>query len=116
MNGDKTVNAHFAATGVEEGKLDLMADNYLTVSPNPTSDATDIRYQISDNTNVTLEIYDVSGKLVRSFNLESSIMNRESALSWRGDDNVGRRVPGGAYFIKFKAGDYRTTTKLLLIR
>jgi hypothetical protein len=116
MDDNKTVHAYFTETGVEEGKLALMSKNYLTVSPNPTSDVTNIKYQVSDNADVNLEIYDVSGKLVRSFDLETSIVNRESALSWRGDDNAGRRVPGGVYFIKFKAGDYRTTTKLLLIR
>jgi len=116
MNGDKTVTAHFAVTGVEEGKLALMSKNYLTVSPNPASNVTNIKYQITDNTDGTLEIYDVSGKLVRSFNLESTIVNRESALSWQGDDNNGRQVPGGVYFIKFRAGDYRKTAKLLLIR
>ncbi|KPK72279.1 hypothetical protein AMJ87_05200 [candidate division WOR_3 bacterium SM23_60] len=116
MNGNKTVNAHFAQTGVEEGKVVLTNKDYLTVFPNPASGVTDISYQITDNTNGALEIYDVSGKLVRSFNLESSIVNRESMLSWRVDDNAGRQVPGGVYFIKLRAGDYRTTTKLLLIK
>jgi hypothetical protein len=116
MNNNKTVNAHFNQIGIEEGKLALMNKDCLTVFPNPASGVTDISYQITDNTNGTLEIYDVSGKLVRSFNLESSIVNQESTLSWRGDDNAGRQVPAGVYFINFKAGDYRTTTKFLLMR
>jgi hypothetical protein len=116
MNGDKTVNANFTYTGVEEGKMGLMASTYFNISPNPTSGRTDIRYQISDNGNATLEIYDASGKLVRSFDLESRIMNHESTIRWDGTDQANRQVGSGVYFIKFKAGDYRTTMKLLLIR
>jgi flagellar hook assembly protein FlgD len=75
-----------------------------------------IRYQITDNSNALLEIYDVSGTLVRSFDLESSIMDHESVISWSGEDNTGRKLPGGVYFVKFRAGDYQVTDKLLLIR
>ena len=116
MDGNKTVYANFIETGVEEGKAGLMASNYLDISPNPSTGLTDIRYQITDNSNALLEIYDVSGTLVRSFDLESSIMNQESAISWQGEDNTGRKLPGGVYFVKFRAGDYQTTNKLLLVR
>jgi hypothetical protein len=116
MDANKTVYANFIETGVEEGKAGLMASNYLNISPNPTTGMANIRYQITDNSNALLEIYDVSGTLVRSFDLESSIMDHESVIAWSGEDNTGRKLPGGVYFIKFRAGDYQTTNKLLLIR
>jgi hypothetical protein len=116
MDANKTVYANFIETGVEEGKAGLMASNYLNISPNPTTGMANIRYQITDNSNALLEIYDVSGTLVRSFDLESSIMDHESVISWSGEDNTGRKLPGGVYFVKFRAGDYQVTDKLLLIR
>ena len=92
----------------------------LKVSPNPFTHQTQIRYLIMDSRflmqNPRLEIYDVSGRLVRSFNLESSIQNQGSAISWRGDDNAGRKLPSGVYFVKFSSDDYEETEKVLLIR
>lgn len=120
MNGDKTVNAHFAVTGVEEGKLALMAKNYLTISPNPTSGATDIRYMIHDTGHmiydITLQIYDIYGRLVKSFNPESWIMDHASTIAWDGTDQTNRQVGSGVYFVKFRAGDYQVTNKLLIVR
>jgi len=116
MDDNKTVYATFVVTGVEEGKQGTTASNYLNITPNPTNGKTDIRYQITDNSNALLEIYDVSGTLVRSFNLESSTINQGTAISWSGEDNAGRKLPGGVYFVKFRAGDYRVTEKLLLVR
>jgi hypothetical protein len=117
MDANKNVSATFVPdTYVEENKLIGAGVTHFNITPNPTSGKTDIRYQISDNSNATLEIYDATGQLVKSFDLESSIMNHESAISWYGDDNAGRKLPGGVYFVKFRAGDYKETQKLLLIR
>lgn len=63
-----------------------------------------------------MRIYDVSGRLVKSFNLESNIQNQGSTISWHGDDDAGRKLPSGVYFITLQAGDYRTAEKVLIIR
>jgi flagellar hook assembly protein FlgD len=63
-----------------------------------------------------IEIYDASGRLVKWLNLESSIENQGSAISWRGDDDAGMKLPGGVYFIKLTAGNLEETKKVLLIR
>ncbi|MEO0183601.1 MAG: hypothetical protein ABIL40_09020 [candidate division WOR-3 bacterium] len=46
-----------------------------------------------------IKIYDVSGRVVKSFNLESCILNHESSITWFGDDNLERELPAGVYFI-----------------
>jgi hypothetical protein len=109
----------------------------IAVTPNPFRHYTNIRYMIHDtgytieegNENIggsagraseyqnpELKIYDVLGKLVKSFHLESNIVNRESAVSWDGKDCLGHSLPDGVYFLTLTAGDYSTTEKLLLIR
>ncbi|UCG31493.1 MAG: T9SS type A sorting domain-containing protein [candidate division WOR-3 bacterium] len=35
---------------------------------------------------------------------------------WNGTDDTNRKLPSGVYFLKFTAGDYTATQKLLLIR
>ncbi|MBE0433431.1 NF038122 family metalloprotease, partial [candidate division WOR-3 bacterium] len=111
MNGDRIVTANFTYTGVEENKLGLIAGNHFSITPNPASGIVSIRYQTADPSRVDLVIYDASGQLVRSFHAESSIPNQESVIAWHGEDNGGRKLPGGVYFVKFEAGDYQETVK-----
>jgi hypothetical protein len=48
----------------------------------------------------TLKVYDASGRCIRSFHLESCIVNRESVVSWDGRDVDGKQLPPGVYFIR----------------
>jgi flagellar hook assembly protein FlgD len=73
----------------------------------------DTRYKIQD---IRLKIYDVSGRLVKSFNLESCIMNHESAILWDGDDSSGRKVPAGVYFVRLEADGYTMVEKVIFLR
>jgi hypothetical protein len=120
LDDNKTVYATFIETGVEEGKSGIMASNYLNISPNPTTGQTDIRYMLHDTgymiNDITLQIYDIYGRLVRSFYPEAGILDRESTISWDGTDQTNRQVGSGVYFVKFRAGDYQATNKILLVK
>ena len=94
----------------------------LQVNPNPFSQMTDIRYQIIDSgyktadAEVEIKIYDAIGRLVKSFNRESGIMNHGSTISWDGTDQANRQLGSGIYFVILQAGEYTETLKLLLVR
>ncbi len=88
----------------------------LNVSPNPFHTITDIRYQITDIGEYKLRIYDATGRLVKSLDLESSMENQVSAISWRGDDNAGRKLPGGVYFVTLQSSDSKIVEKAILIK
>ncbi|MEO0226888.1 MAG: M14 family zinc carboxypeptidase [candidate division WOR-3 bacterium] len=92
----------------------------FTVFPNPFRDRLDIRYRVPDTGDVgqgfSLAIYDVSGRVVRSFNLESSIQNQVSSVVWDGTDDSGRRLPAGVYFVRLEAGDFKKVEKAILLR
>jgi hypothetical protein len=93
---------------------------FLQIYPNPFTYATNIRYSISETRSLkpaaTLKIHDASGRIVRSFNLKSGIMNHGSVITWHGDDDAGRELPGGVYFLTLTAGEHGVTEKLLLVR
>ncbi len=63
-----------------------------------------------------MRIYDVSGRVVKSFNLESYIMNQASRIVWDGSDDSGRRLPAGVYFVKLEAGGFNKVVKVILLR
>jgi hypothetical protein len=92
----------------------------LQVDPNPFVHVTNIRYMIQDSRSTIqepkLSIYDTSGRLVKSFDLESCIMDHESAVSWDGTDQANRRVPEGVYFVRLGTGEQQATAKIILIQ
>jgi len=102
------------AVDVDEGKAkDKQALN-LNVYPNPFRTKTDIRWEITDNSEKTktLKIYDMTGRLVKSF---TDIGHRSSVI-WDGTDETCSSVPSGVYFLEVRAGSVSETRTLLLIR
>jgi hypothetical protein len=89
----------------------------LNVSPTLFSKQTTIYFSIGQSAkSIELKIYDATGRLVKSFNPGSSIQNQESALVWNGNDNAGRKLPSGIYFITLQNGDSKFVEKAVLLR
>jgi hypothetical protein len=100
----------------------------LSVMPNPFSKLTYIKFQAPNSkSQVTMKIYDVTGRIIKSFNLASPASLREagracllplaSAVSWNGKDDKGKIVPSGVYFCMIKIDDrFSQTKKLLLLK
>jgi len=103
--------------------------SYLRVTPNPFRTKTDIRLQITDNgiqtdnrygitdrnlQIVKLQIFDISGRLVKSFSL--SDIGHQLSIIWRGEDDAGRALPPGVYFFTLKSGDHTEIVKAVYVR
>lgn len=86
------------------------------VRPNPFSQDTVVSYDVGSACgNVKLDVFDVSGRLVRTLVNAPSDRGRFS-VAWDGADGSGRAVAGGVYFIRMSAGNWQTTGKAVLIR
>ena len=92
----------------------------LEIYPNPFRSKTDIRYQISNKGYIAkstgIKIYDVTGRLVRSFSLSAPYSSLPAVITWSGNDDLGRALPGGVYFIQLESGSNRITKKALLLK
>uniref|UniRef100_A0A7C4TAW4 T9SS type A sorting domain-containing protein n=1 Tax=candidate division WOR-3 bacterium TaxID=2052148 RepID=A0A7C4TAW4_UNCW3 len=84
--------------------------------PNPFLERTKISYSIANPCKVSLRIYDVSGRLVKTLVEGQTQKPNSYTLIWSGTDNQNRRLSSGVYFIRMEAGDFRATKKLMLIR
>lgn len=126
-NGNDNISILFN-TGVgikeEETKLNITKP-FIKVSPNPFSTKTDISFQVSGvrgatntshPTSITLNIYDISGRLVKSFSLFSPHSSLIMNVSWDGKDSKGNILPSGVYFCKLKTNKEIVTSKILCIR
>ena len=92
----------------------LLLSNY----PNPFNPETWIPYQLAKPADVTLTIYDIRGRVVRTLRLGHQpagfYQNRSKAAHWDGRNYLGEKVATGVYFYTLKAGDYIATRKLLI--
>jgi hypothetical protein len=109
------------STQIEETEeLNTVGYFNISVSPNPFTHLTNIRYTIHDSgytiEKPTLSIYDASGRLVTLFNHESCIMDHESTIRWDGHDIDGNQVPAGVYFLQAITSEGKHTIPLLLVR
>ncbi|TPW14925.1 MAG: hypothetical protein FD129_997, partial [bacterium] len=73
-------------------------------APNPFSDATTIRFQVSRPGTTTIELFDVRGALCRRWTRDD-LATGEQAWSWDGRDDLGVPVSSGVYFARVALPD-----------
>lgn len=106
--------------GINESNDKDVATISLTVTPNPFSNCTDIRYETTDNRHISsaedvdIRIYDTSGRLVRKFEQVSAIGHQSSVL-WDGTDEAHRRLGSGVYLCELKTHNARSIEKIIYI-
>ncbi len=83
--------------------------------PNPFNPETRIRFQLAENSDVKLMVYDVLGRKVRT--LVSDRMNAgHHVINWDGLNDAGTDVASGMYVYRIKAGNFIAHRKMLLVR
>ena len=86
--------------------------------PNPFNPETWIPYQLSEPAEVTLDIYAIDGKLVRTLALGHQpagfYQSQSRAAYWDGRNPLGEPVASGMYFYTLKAGEFTATRKMLI--
>lgn len=83
-------------------------------SPNPFDLATDIRYRLEEGGPVHLDVFDASGRQVRSL-IDAVQPAGEFSATWdaRGDD--GRLVTPGVYFYRLNLGSASEMKKMIVV-
>jgi serine protease len=113
--------------GYAWGKLKGMSKNMTPDStifyqnyPNPFNPDTWIPYQLAEGAEVLINIYSVSGKLIRTLDLgfknAGFYLDKDSAAYWDGNNSSGEKVSSGIYFYNVKAGDFMATRKIIITR
>src|SRR5436190_3509364 len=87
----------------------------LTNYPNPFSHSVIITYSIPQNTKVSLKIYDVMGRSIKTL-VNAKVAAGIYNIQWNVSDEKGNAVPAGIYFLRMQAGSYTETKKLMIIK
>jgi hypothetical protein len=84
--------------------------------PNPFGSSTTIEFVLPKPVEVSLRIYDVAGRLVRTVLLNDSRSSGEHRTTWDGQDELGRPVTPGVYLYRLTAGDISETRRMTIVR
>lgn len=103
------------AVAEEPGLMNLVAHQTLAVCPSVSAGEMTIVYRTADGVkNVGLQIYDAGGRLVKTFaRLKTGPFCQ---VPWFGEDETGRKVPTGIYFMRLELDDLKVVEKALIIR
>lgn len=83
--------------------------------PNPFNPQTTIEFSLPKNEQVTLNIYDISGRLVKRL-VNGLTPAGAHTLIWDGLDDHGLQVSSGTYIYRMVAGKHVETQKMTLVR
>ncbi len=85
------------------------------VSPNPFSEAAVISYSAPTAASVSIDVYDVNGRLVQTV-FSGQVEAGTHQAVWNGTDSAGSRVARGIYFCRMHAGEFSATEKIVMLR
>ena len=88
--------------------------------PNPFNPETWIPFRLAEDSQVSLTIYDRTGRVVRSLDVghrpAAVYESRAKAIYWDGRNDFGERVASGMYFYTLTAKDFSATRRMVILK
>lgn len=102
-------------TAISDGDPVTEGFELLQNYPNPFNPQTNIEYRISDIGYVSLAVYDVLGRKVRTL-VGETMQPGSYTVTWNGRNDTGVTVSSGIYFYRLAAGEFIRTRRMLLMQ
>jgi hypothetical protein len=83
--------------------------------PNPFNPSTTIQYEVGKTADVNITIYNVQGQKVKAL-VNAKKTAGKYTVAWDGKNDASNRIASGVYFMKMKAGDFKQTRKLIMLK
>ena len=119
----KVTNEHLknAVLSVNLGGIGKPNENQLLQNyPNPFNPETWIPYQLSEDSSISVSIFDTTGQLVRTLSLgfqpAGFYNSQERAAYWDGHNTLGERVASGVYFYQLITPSFQQTRRLVILK
>jgi hypothetical protein len=105
-----------AAQGWQDGTAAVLYQN----QPNPFNPETWIPYELREDADVAIKIYEATGRLIRTLNLGRKsaglYTDNGKAAYWDGKNEADEQVASGIYFYNMQAGEFSATKKMIVAR
>ncbi len=96
--------------------VDGSSSLHLVPTPNPSSGETEVRFSMSGGADrVFCEIFDVSGRIVRTF-APRTLDEGTATFLWGGTADSGAESASGVYFARVEAGDLTREARIVRLR
>ncbi len=82
----------------------------VSVFPNPASGEVSVRYRVSENGRVKVELYDIYGKLIKV------LVNDKQTAGQHTLRFNGSALPAGVYTCRVKSGSTIAATKITILK
>lgn len=90
----------------------ILQKNY----PNPFNPSTEISYSIPRKMQVTIQVYNMLGQVVKTLVDNSTQTTGDYKIRWNGTDNSGAKVGSGVYFCVLKTKTETESQKMILLK
>lgn len=83
--------------------------------PNPFNPSTEIRYELGSEQTVRLQVYDLSGRMIRTL-VDGHRQAGVHAEVWNGKDDSGRNAASGSYYVRLESSQGIDHCKVMLLK
>ena len=83
--------------------------------PNPFNPTTNLSYELSTESYVTITVYDLLGNVVRNLVSENQSSGLKS-VQWDATNEQGQSVAAGVYLYRIESGSFTNTKKMILLK
>jgi len=87
----------------------------ISVAPNPFGSTTRVKYKAPQIGHVTIQIYDVRGRLIKTL-IDRSVVEGTHFASWNAQDENGTTVASGIYLVRMISFGQEVVRKALVLR
>jgi len=81
--------------------------------PNPLYNKTSISYQLTANSHITLKIYDLTGREIKTL-IDEYQTSGQKSVEWDGTNSQGKKVSSGTYFYQIRGEETFSTAKKMI--
>jgi flagellar hook assembly protein FlgD len=89
--------------------------SHLSNYPNPFNPTTNISFNLSFESDVSLSIYNIKGQLVKQL-VNEQLSAGPHTIEWNGKDSNNKSVSSGIYYYKISSGKDSAINKMLLLK
>ncbi|MCB9329344.1 MAG: DUF11 domain-containing protein [Lewinellaceae bacterium] len=92
-------------------EITVRGENKLSLYPNPSSGATRLNMYLTEDTQISTELLDATGKVIKSALTDEHMTKGENTIYYNFND-----LSAGVYSLRVKIGNYSEDKKLIIVR
>lgn len=106
-------------TGLHDVNMNIVTPNDYVLEqnyPNPFNPTTTISYSLPVNKKISLIVYDMLGREVKTLIDNEEIAKGNHQAVWNGTNNAGQKVASGNYIYSLRYGNFHKSVKMTLLK